>query len=81
LVTSIPTYRGTIQRTKRPPSDDDVSIVLQLLDSHRAYDYCQQMAQERVEEALAELALVDVKLRAWREFEAVVRLLLHSHLR
>jgi len=58
------------------PGDDDVSIVLQLLDSHRAYDYCQQMAQERIEEALAELAPVDIEPTARREFEALAKFLL-----
>ncbi len=58
------------------PSDEEVSIVLQLLDSHRAYDYCQQMAQERIEEALAELAQVDMEPTARREFEAVAKFLL-----
>jgi geranylgeranyl diphosphate synthase type I len=58
------------------PGDDEVGTVLRLLDSHKAYDYCQQMAQERVEQALAELALVDIEPRARREFEAVARFLL-----
>jgi len=58
------------------PTDDEVGIVLQLLDSHRAYDYCQQMAQERVEQALAELAEVDIEPTARRDFEAVARFLL-----
>jgi geranylgeranyl diphosphate synthase type I len=58
------------------PGDDEVATVLQLLDSHKAHDYCQQMAQERVEQALAELAPVDIEPTARREFEAVARFLL-----
>jgi len=58
------------------PGDEDVSTVLQLLDGHRAYDYCQQMAQERVEQALAELATVDIEPTARRDFEAVAKFLL-----
>jgi geranylgeranyl diphosphate synthase type I len=58
------------------PSEEEVGIVLQLLDSHRAYDYCQQMAQERIEEALTELATVDMEPTARREFEAVAKFLL-----
>jgi geranylgeranyl diphosphate synthase type I len=58
------------------PSDEDVGTVLQLLDSHRAYDYCQQMAQERIEQALAELAPVDMEPTARHELEAVARFLL-----
>jgi geranylgeranyl diphosphate synthase type I len=58
------------------PGDDEVSTVLQLLDSHRACDYCQQMAQERIEQALAELAPVDIEPTARREFEAVARFLI-----
>ena len=58
------------------PGDEDVSTVLRLLDSHRAYDYCQQMAQERVEQALAELAAVDIEPTARRDFEAVAKFLL-----
>jgi geranylgeranyl diphosphate synthase type I len=58
------------------PSEEEVSIVLQLLDSHRAYDYCQQMARERIEEALAELAPVGIEPTAQREFEALARFLL-----
>ena len=58
------------------PSDEDVGTVLQLLDSHRAYDNCQQMAQERIEQALAELAPVDMEPTARQELEAVARFLL-----
>jgi len=58
------------------PSDEDVGTVLQLLDSHRAYDYCQQMAQERIEQALAELTPVDMEPAARHELEAVARFLL-----
>lgn len=58
------------------PGDEEVSIVLQLLDSHRAYDYCQQMAQERIEQALAELAPADIEPEARRELEAVANFLL-----
>ncbi|MGQ9572915.1 MAG: polyprenyl synthetase family protein [Dehalococcoidia bacterium] len=58
------------------PSEEEVSIVLQLLDSHSASDYCQQMAQQCVEQALAELALVDVEPTARRDFEAVASFLL-----
>ncbi|MGD0205320.1 MAG: polyprenyl synthetase family protein [Dehalococcoidia bacterium] len=62
--------------SQEAPGDEEVSIVLQLLDSHRAYDYCQQMAQERIEQALAELALADIEPEARREFEAVAKFLL-----
>lgn len=58
------------------PGDEEVSTVLQLLDSHKAYDYCQQMAQEHIEQALAELAPVDIEPTARQEFEAVARFLL-----
>jgi geranylgeranyl diphosphate synthase type I len=58
------------------PGDEEVGIVLRLLDSHRAHDYCQQMAQERSEQALAELAPVDIEPTARRELEAVVKFLL-----
>jgi geranylgeranyl diphosphate synthase type I len=58
------------------PGDEEVSIVLQLLDGHRAYDYCQQMAQERIEQALAELAPADIEPGARRELEAVAKFLL-----
>ncbi len=58
------------------PTDDEVDIVLQLLDSHRAYDYCQQMAQERVEQALAELTRVAIEPTARRDFEALAKFLL-----
>jgi len=58
------------------PGDEEVSVVLQLLDSHRAYEYCQQMAQERVEQALAELAPADIEPEARRELEAVAKFLL-----
>jgi geranylgeranyl pyrophosphate synthase len=58
------------------PSEEEVGIVLQLLDSHRAYDYCQQMAQERIEQALAKLAPADIEPTARREFEAVAKFLL-----
>jgi geranylgeranyl diphosphate synthase type I len=58
------------------PDDEEVSIVLRLLDNHRAYDYCQQMAQEHIEQALAELAPVDIESTARQEFEAVTKFLL-----
>ncbi len=58
------------------PSDEDVGTVLQLLDSHSAYDYCQQMAQERIEQALAELAPVDMEPTARRELEAAAKFIL-----
>ena len=58
------------------PGDEEVSVVLQLLDSHRAYEYCQQMAQERVEQALAELAPADIEPEARRELEAMAKFLL-----
>lgn len=58
------------------PGEEEVSTVLQLLDSHRAHDYCQQMTQERVEQALAELALADIEPRARGELEAVAKFLL-----
>jgi geranylgeranyl diphosphate synthase type I len=58
------------------PSDEDVGIVLQLLDSHSAYDYCQQMAQERIEQALAELTPVDMEPAARHELEAVAKFIL-----
>jgi geranylgeranyl diphosphate synthase type I len=62
--------------SQESPGDEDVGTVLQLLDNHRAYDYCQQMAQERVEQALAELAAVDIEPTARRDFEAVAKFLL-----
>lgn len=58
------------------PGDEEVSTVLRLLDSHRAYDHCQQMAQERVEQALAELATVDIERTARQEFETVTNFVL-----
>ena len=58
------------------PGDEEVSVVLQLLDSHRAYDYCQQMAQERIEQALAELATADIEPSARRDFEAIAKFVL-----
>jgi len=58
------------------PSEEEVGIVLELLDRHGAYDYCQQMAQERVEQALAELAPVDMDPTARRELEEVASFLL-----
>jgi geranylgeranyl diphosphate synthase type I len=58
------------------PGDAEVSIVLELLDSHRARDYCQQMAQERIEQALAELAPADIEPAARRELDAVAKFLL-----
>lgn len=58
------------------PGDEEVGTVLRLLDSHRAYDYCQQMAQERIEQALAELAAVDIEPTARQEFETVTNFVL-----
>ena len=58
------------------PSEEEVGIVLGLLDRHGAYDYCQQMAQERVEQALAELAPIDMDPTARRELEEVASFLL-----
>jgi geranylgeranyl diphosphate synthase type I len=58
------------------PGDEEVSAVLRLLDSHRAYDYCQQMAQERIEQALAELATVNIAPAARQEFETVTNFVL-----
>jgi geranylgeranyl diphosphate synthase type I len=58
------------------PGDEDVSIVLRLLASYRAHDYCQQMAQERIEQALAELATVDIEPTARQEFETVTNFVL-----
>ena len=56
--------------------DEEVNVVLQLLDSHRAYDYCQQMAQQRIEQALTELDRVDMEPTARGEFEALAKFLL-----
>jgi geranylgeranyl diphosphate synthase type I len=58
------------------PSEEKVGIVLELLDRHGARDYCQQMAQERVEQALAELAPVDMDPTARRELAEVASFLL-----
>jgi len=58
------------------PGDEEVSTVLRLLDRHRAYDYCQQMAQERIEQALAELATVNMEPTARQEFETVTNFVL-----
>jgi geranylgeranyl diphosphate synthase type I len=58
------------------PGDGEVRTVLRLLDGLSAYDHCQHMAQERIEQALAELALADIEPGARRELEAVANFLL-----
>ena len=57
-------------------SDGDVTQVTEILDGLGTYDYCQRMAQERIDQALAELAAAKVSGIAYRQFRQVAQFLL-----
>lgn len=56
--------------------DGDVSRVVAILDDLGARDYCQGMAREQIDEALAELAAAGVSPTARREFTELAEFLL-----
>jgi geranylgeranyl diphosphate synthase type I len=57
-------------------SDRDVRRVIQILDSLGAYDYCQKVAQEHIDQALAELTAANVSGIAYRQFRQVAQFVL-----
>ena len=56
--------------------DADVGRVVGILDSVGARDYCERMAGERIDEALAELAATGISPTARHEFAEVAEFLL-----
>ena len=57
-------------------SDRDVTQVMEILDSLGAYDYCQRTAQERIDQALAELTAAETSETAYGEFDQLAQFLL-----
>jgi geranylgeranyl diphosphate synthase type I len=57
-------------------SDGDVRQVTDILERAGAYDYCQGMAQSRLDEALAELATAPITPAAYRELRELADFLL-----
>jgi geranylgeranyl diphosphate synthase type I len=57
-------------------SDRDVRQVVRILDGLGAHDYCQGMAQDRIDQALAELTAAKISDIAYRQFHEVAQFLL-----
>ena len=56
--------------------DRDVGRVVEILDGLGTRDYCQGMAREQIDEALAELAATGISATAHREFTELAEFLL-----
>ncbi|MGQ9571576.1 MAG: polyprenyl synthetase family protein [Dehalococcoidia bacterium] len=61
---------------QEPLGDSDVERVVRILEGVGAYDYCQRMAQEHIDQALAELAAAKVSGSVYRQFRQVAQFIL-----
>ena len=61
---------------RQSPDDDDIQQVMSILERAGAYDYCQNMARQRLDEALAELASTAITPAAYCELREVTDFLL-----
>jgi geranylgeranyl diphosphate synthase type I len=61
---------------RQAPGDDDIQQVMGVLERANAYDYCQSMARQRLDEALAELSGTAITPAAYCELREVADFLL-----
>jgi len=61
---------------RQSTDDNDVQQVMGILERAGAYDYCQNMARQRLDEALAELAGTAITPAAYCELREVADFLL-----